>query len=112
MLAGVMGDAVDVLATSTIRHLRISADMSERVNKLFDTVRVDKLEASFCESTGKMKVELRDPEIEIPRRGNRLQIALEPLLRLRACDDLVLSGLMSEEFTNELRRVAVGNNGE
>ncbi|RYP22758.1 hypothetical protein DL767_008985 [Monosporascus sp. MG133] len=102
-LADVVTRAARMLESATFSKLQIHLQASGRMNKMYDTIRVDSLDVDFCETTNVMQAKLRDPKVVPPSsRSNKLQRAFEPLLKLKAVEP-VISGLMAEDFAQEIK---------
>lgn len=105
-LGSMVADAVDTLSHGSIAHLAVHVEVADRVDKRFDTIRLDKLEVSLHD--GRVKIEVRDPELQRLSRMSKMRLAVEPLLKLRGIRRIQVSGLVAEDFAEELQRVSEG----
>ncbi|KAK6856267.1 hypothetical protein PG995_008418 [Apiospora arundinis] len=109
--------AVEILRECELPDsLQLCLQVCERVDKRYDTLGVDVLEASVVaeaeegsggEGGGKrrMKIEIGDPVVQEPTRMNKLQKAFEPLLELKGmAQKVVINGLLTREFYDHLHR--------
>ncbi|RYP86376.1 hypothetical protein DL769_000760 [Monosporascus sp. CRB-8-3] len=103
-LADVVTRAARMLESATFSKLQIHLQALARINKMYDTIRVDSLDVDFCETTNAMQVKLRDPKVVPPSsRSNKVQRAFEPLLKLKAVGEPVISGMVAEDFAQEIK---------
>ncbi|KAK3386705.1 hypothetical protein B0H63DRAFT_468260 [Podospora didyma] len=74
---------------------------------------VQVLDVGLDEVTGKVQVAIVREELEAPGRGNKIQKAVQrPLLMLRGCEEVSLSGQLTEEFVQRALKVALLDKGE
>ncbi|RYP14592.1 hypothetical protein DL765_006263 [Monosporascus sp. GIB2] len=103
-LADVVTRAARMLESATFSELQIHLQALGRISKTYDTILVDSLDVDFCGTTNVMQVKLRDPKVVPPSsRSNKVQRAFEPLLKLKAVGEPLISGLMAEDFAQEMK---------
>ncbi|RYP75033.1 hypothetical protein DL771_002681 [Monosporascus sp. 5C6A] len=103
-LADVVTRAASMLESATLSKLQIHLEALGRVDEKYDTIPVDSLDVDFCGTTNVMQVKVRDPRVVPPSgRSNKVQRAFEPLLKLKAVSEPVISGLIAEDFAQELK---------
>ncbi|RYO82385.1 hypothetical protein DL766_004735 [Monosporascus sp. MC13-8B] len=103
-LADVVARAARMLESAAFSKLQIHLQALGRISKAYDTILVDSLDVDFCGTTNVMQVKLRDPKVVPPSsRSNKVQRAFEPLLKLKAVGEPLISGLVAEDFAQEMK---------
>ncbi|KAK3704496.1 hypothetical protein LTR37_013779 [Vermiconidia calcicola] len=106
-LRAIVQKAVDVLRHATnMEHLTIDFQIPAWVGGHKGALGIDRLGANVDPKTGKLYVRVLDPTLEPVWRRNKAERALEPLLGLAGVKELLLLGMMSETFAEELRVAA------
>ncbi|KAK3720636.1 hypothetical protein LTR37_003685 [Vermiconidia calcicola] len=106
-LRAIVQKAVDVLRRATnMEHLTIDFQLPAWVGGHKGALGIDRLAAHVDAKTGKLNVRVLDPTLEPVWRRNKAERALEPLLGLKGVKEILLSGMISETFTEELRVAA------